>query len=108
MGSFQSVYNVLHHTDLFAYLGVIFGGFNLERAGKPELIDDMPALNEKLRVVFCSNGEQEPACESNRAYMKMLGEKGLDNIFYSCPGYHELTVCRNSLVRFLPLLFREV
>jgi len=107
MGSFQSVYIVLHHLDLFAYLGVIIGGFNLDRAGLPELATKLPWLNDQLRVVFCSNGEQEPSCEANRAYMAKMAQGGLKNIFYSCPGYHELTVCRNSLVRFLPLLFQE-
>jgi len=72
------------------------------------LEDDLPGLHEKLPVIFCSNGEQEPACESNRLYMARMAQKGLVNTFYSCPGYHELTVCRNSLVRFLPMLFGEV
>ena len=59
------------------------------------------------KVFFASNGEQEAGCENTRAKIKELKEKGLEGaVFYSCEGYHELTVCRNSLREFLPLLFK--
>ena len=108
MGSFQAQKIGLSHLDRFAYIGVIIGGVNKARLGyAAKAFDDLPKLNSQLKVFFASNGEQEPNCEDNRAQMKELYEGGLKNaVFYSCPGYHELTVCRNSLRDFLPMLFK--
>ena len=108
MGSFQSQQIVFNNLDKFAYLGVIIGGINPDREGFPKgALDDIPALNKELKVFFASNGEQEAGCENTRAKIKELKEKGLEGaVFYSCEGYHELTVCRNSLREFLPLLFK--
>ena len=108
MGSFQAQKIGLTHLDRFASIGVIIGGVNQARLGyAAKAFEDLTKLNSQLKVFFASNGEQEPNCESNREQMKALYEGGLTNsVFYSCPGYHELTVCRNSLREFLPMLFK--
>jgi len=107
MGAAQAQLIAFENIDKFAYAGLIIGRFSPDRLGKgAALLEDIPALNKKLRLLFASNGEQEPGCEENRAAIEDLKAKGLDGaVFYSCPGYHELTVCRNSLREFLPRLF---
>ena len=103
MGSFQAQQIVFEHPELFSYLGVIIGGVNRDKFRQHE---DVVKLNSQLKVFFASNGEQEPGCEATRETMAALKSEGLlGAVFYSCPGYHELTVCRNSLRKLLPLLF---
>jgi enterochelin esterase-like enzyme len=109
MGSVQAQRIVHENPDMFAYAGVIIGGFTPWNGGPafPALTGDVPALNKKLKVFFAANGEEEPQCEAARAAIAELKAKGLEGaVFYFCPGYHELTVCRNSLREFLPLLFK--
>ena len=39
--------------------------------------------------------------------LRKLKADGLEHaVYYSCPGYHELTDCRKSLRQMLPLLFK--
>lgn len=108
MGGFQAQVAGLLNMDTFAWLGAIIARFADTRDARvAEVLKDPKAMNEKLKLFFFSNGEQEDSCEENRAMMNDLREKGLTNgMFYSCPGYHELTVCRNSIREMLPLLFK--
>ena len=51
--------------------------------------------------------DQESQAGETRATMEQLKADGLEHaVYYSCPGYHELTVCRKSLRQMLPLLFK--
>ncbi len=107
MGSSQSQRIVYHNPELFAYLGVIIGGFGQRWLGDDQkYLEDYDFLKKNLKLLFSSNGEQEDFCEASRAQIRKLQENGVPAVFYSTPGYHELTVCRKSLREFLPRLFR--
>lgn len=107
MGSFQAQQIVLGNLDRFAYLGAIITWLDPVRQGAASaVLDDIPTLNEKLRVFFASNGDQEPQAPETRARIAALTAAGYRNArYFEFPGYHELTVCRESLRMFLPLLF---
>ena len=108
MGSAQSQSVVLNHLDKFAYLGVIIGGIGTAPIGvQADALKDPKALGEKLKVFYACNGDQEPGCMPSHEAMEKMVEEGLTcgrhDIF---KGYHELTVCREGLRAFLPLLFK--
>ena len=108
MGSFQAQQIGLKHLDQFAYIGAIITWLSRERLGDTaQVLDDLPALSEKLKVFFASNGDQENQAAATRAAMEEMIAKGLKGgVYRDYPGYHELTVCRYSLRDFLPLLFK--
>ena len=108
MGSFQAQQIALGNLDKFAYLGAIITWLDPVRQGDAAaVLDDIPTLNEKLRVFFASNGDQEPQAPASRARIEALTAAGYQHAVYcEYPGYHELTVCRESLRTFLPMLFR--
>ncbi len=108
MGSFQAQRIVLGHLDRFAWLGAIITWLDPSRQGDAAaVLDDIPLLNEKLKVFFASNGDHEAQAPQTREAIRALSEKGYKNaVYYEYPGYHELTVCRYSLRAFLPYLFR--
>jgi len=108
MGSGQSQSIVLNHLDKFAYLGVIIGGIGNAPVGvQADILNDPKELNKHLKVFYASNGNHEPGCASSHEAMEKMVAEGLTcgrhDIF---EGYHELTVCRESLRAFLPLLFK--
>ena len=107
MGSFQAQQIVLGNLDKFAYLGAIITWLDSQRQGEAgKVLEDIPTLNEKLKVFFASNGSHEPQAPASRARIEALTEAGYKHAVYcEYPGYHELTVCRESLRSFLPMLF---
>ena len=109
MGAMQSNATVMKHLDKFASVGIFSGGFNYKGDGYDltELFSDPEAFRETFRLLFVSAGEQEqPMCDEKRAELSALREKGIPNVFYSCPGYHEWDVWRRSVREFCRLLFR--
>ncbi len=108
MGSFQAQQIVLSNLDKFAYLGAIITWLDPMRQGEAAgVLQDIALLNEKLKVFFASNGDQEPQAPDTRARIEALQNAGYRNaVYFECPGYHELTVCRESLRAFLPMLFQ--
>jgi len=108
MGSAQSQHIVYHHPELFSYLGIIIGGFGTRWLGEDQkFVEDPEFLKRNLKLLFSSNGEQEDWCEASRAQIEKLQQAGMSQaVFYSTPGYHDLTVCRKSIREFLPRLFR--
>jgi len=110
MGSSQAQQIAYEYPELFAYCGVIIGWFIPATAQGEKyapLFEDIEAMNAKYKVFFGSNGEQEDFYPGASAAFKDLIARGMTNAFYySCPGFHELTVCRKSLRVFLPMLFK--
>ena len=110
MGSGQAQEIALEHPELFAYCGVIIGWFAPMRPSAAKylpLYEDVEEMDRKYKVFFASNGEQEDFYPAASAAFRGLAERGMKHMtYYSCPGYHELTVCRKSLHVFLPMLFK--
>jgi len=107
MGSAQSQHIAYAHPDLFAYLGVIIGGFGTRWLREDQKFVDDVEFMKQFKLLFSSNGEQEDFCEASRAQIRQLNDAGMSQaVFFSTPGYHDLTTCRKSIREMLPLLFR--
>lgn len=109
MGGIQSNITVMKNLDLFANLGIFSGGFSYEghSYNLTELFNNPEEYNRKFKLLFVSAGEQEqPMCDEKRQQLHELNQKGIKNVFYSCPGYHEWDVWRNACREFIKLLFK--
>ena len=110
MGGFQANATVMSNLDKFASLGIFSGGFSYKGKGYDltELFNNPEEYNKKFKLLFVAAGEQEqPMCDELRQELGKLNQKGIRNVFYSCPGYHEWDVWRRSCREFLKLLFRS-
>jgi len=109
MGGIQANVTVMKYPETFASLGIFSGGFVYRGEGYDltALFGDPKKYNETFRLLFVSAGQQEqPMCAELEAELKALCEKGIRNVFYSCPGYHEWDVWRYAAREFLQLLFK--
>lgn len=109
LGSTQAFSIAMHHTDLFASLGVFSGGLPISRPeyDYTDFFRDAEKINRAFRVFFVSCGEQEPMCEPTMKKMAELKEAGAHVTAYHHPGYHCWDTWRYSLKNFLPLLFTK-
>lgn len=109
MGSAQAQDALYSHMDLFAYCGVLIGSFFKARFGVDHraLFEDMPAFAARVKLLFITNGSREPAVADNIEAVRELRAQGVNAVYRSYPGYHEIGVCRKSLRDLLPLLFRD-
>lgn len=108
MGGFQTQRTVLRHLDMFSSMGMFSAIFITDdgRDNYMDVLSDTEKVNNKLKLLFVSSGEQEPMCEQNQKTLEDLRQKGLRSVFYSTPGYHEWQVWRFSARAFLQRLFR--
>ena len=109
MGGMQSNVTVMKHLDAFANAGIFSGGFTYKGDGfdLTELFNNPEEYDKTFRLLFVSAGEQEqPMCDNLRQELAELNKKGIKNVFYSCPGYHEWDVWRYSAREFIKLLFK--
>ncbi len=109
MGAMQSNVTVMKNPDVFANVGIFSGGFNYKGDGYDltDVFEDVEKYRARFDLLFVSAGEDEqPMCGTLRKTLGELNEKGFQNVFYSCPGFHEWDVWRYAAREFLKLLFR--
>ncbi|HEX2947379.1 MAG TPA: alpha/beta hydrolase-fold protein [Clostridia bacterium] len=110
MGGIQANITMMKHLNVFAGVGILSGGFTRKGPGfdLTGLFENPEECNEAFRLLFVSSGQQEqPMCDKLDAELKELREKGIHNVFYSCPGYHEWSVWRYAARELLQLLFKD-
>ena len=108
MGAIQSQMAVFDHTDVFSALGVLSGTFLIKSVIRDYswLTDDIDEFNRRIKYLFLSVGEYEPAIFQRTDVVKELAERGANAEYYICPeGYHEWHVWRHGIYRFLQKLF---
>lgn len=106
MGGGQSQRVVFANPDLFANLGVFSMWYMFDEATLARM-EDPAAFNADFDLLFYGAGEQEsPMCEGNREMLHELREKGINNVYYTAPGYHDWTVWRYCAREFLSRLFK--
>jgi enterochelin esterase-like enzyme len=100
--------------DVFATIGMFSTG-NFMRAAKPmdAIMDVAPTFvangaetNKKFKLVFISVGTEDPRFASMEAITGQLKEKNIKFIYKTYSGQHEWKVWRNSMIDFVPMLFR--
>ncbi len=110
MGGMQANVSAMKHLDVFANMGIFSGGFTKKGDGfdLTALFEDSQKCNETFRLLFVSAGQQEqPMCGRVEAELAELRQKGVRNVFHSCPGYHEWDVWRYAAREMLKLLFAD-
>lgn len=108
MGGMQANITAMKHLDVFANMGIFSGGFTRKGEGfdLTALFEDPRKCNEAFRLLFVSAGRQEqPMCGKVETELEELRGRGVRNVFYSCPGYHEWDVWRRSAKEMLQMLF---
>lgn len=108
MGGMQSNVTIMKNLDLFANVGIFSGGFTVKGKGfdLTDLFENPEKCNETFKLLFVSIGQQEHGYVQLEERMNELRRKGVKNVFYSCPGYHEWDVWRYSAREFLKLVFK--
>ena len=99
----------MKNLHIFANLGIFSGGFSYKATDydQTELFNNPDEYNKQFKLLFVAAGEQEqPMCDGLSRELDELRQKGIRNVFYSCPGYHEWDVWRNACREFIKLLFR--
>ena len=72
----------------------------------PNFLANAQATNKNYKLVFFSVGQQDPRLPSTDAVTAQLREQKINFVYKTYPGAHEWKVWRNSLIDFVPLLFR--
>jgi enterochelin esterase-like enzyme len=111
MGGGQAFTIGLRNLDRFAWVGEFSSGlvsdvdFRIEKY-LPRLIENVPALNQRLRLLFLSCGSEDPRDPGHLDLVDALNRYKIHHEWYSTPGAHEWKVWRHSLREFLPRLFQ--
>jgi enterochelin esterase family protein len=111
MGGGQAFTIGLRNLDRFAWVGefssglVSDGDFRIEKY-MPALIEDVPNVNKRLRLLFLSCGSEDPRYPGQLNLTDALTRYKIRHEWYSTPGVHEWKVWRHSLHEFLPRLFQ--
>jgi enterochelin esterase-like enzyme len=111
MGGGQAFTIGLRNLDRFAWVGEFSSGlvsdadFRIEKY-MPALIEDVPSVNKRLRLLFLSCGSEDPRYPGQLDLMDTLIRYKIRHEWYSTPGAHEWKVWRHSLREFLPRLFQ--
>jgi enterochelin esterase-like enzyme len=112
MGGGQAFTIGLQHLDQFAWVGEFSSGlvsdanFRIEKY-LPGLIENVPDLNQRLRLLFLSCGSEDPRYPGQLDLADALTRYEIRHEWYSTPGAHEWKVWRHSLREFLPRLFQS-
>lgn len=102
MGGMQTRGITLANLDKFSHIGIFSGG-----SMALTNITDMPAFQEKVKMVFVSYGSRENGA-AGKASVEALKQVGVNSVFYESPNTaHEWLTWRRSLYQFAPLLFKN-
>lgn len=114
LGASQVQWMAFHYPELFDYIGV-FGGRILQSVPEqwghydPSSFfrkENAKEFNSQHQLLFYARGREEGA-EIQEKEIEILQERGIRATFFSCEGKLSWNVARNSMLRFLPMLFKE-
>ena len=109
MGGIQSQKIALHHTDLFAWLGIFSGGLVVadDEEDYRYLLYQKEAFEEQMKLLFVSCGKQEAFYEKTLENTEDVKAHGVPVTAYFADGRHDWNFWRRSVVEFLQLVFQE-
>jgi len=108
MGGGQSLSIGLAHLELFAYVAGFSAALrppDFERVLGP-LSEDVPAVNQKLRLLWIGCGKDDSLFSAARDFSAALNERKIRHVFRESEGAHTWIVWRRYLNEIAPLLFR--
>ena len=106
MGGGQSLNFGLGNLGKFAWVG----GFSAAPNTKPptELIPDIDAAKEKIKLLFISCGASDGLISISKRTHDYLQQNKIPHIYFIEPGVHDFKVWKNGLFMFSQLLFKPV
>ncbi len=109
MGGMQAQKIALHHTELFASLGVFSGGFVIEDKEEDyrELLCHADRFREEMDLLFVSSGTEDHFYKRTVANVDKVRAEGVPVKAYFAEGRHDWNFWRRSVVRFLQNVFRR-
>ena len=104
MGGGQSLNFGLAHLDTFAWVG----GFSSAPNTRPpeQLVPDPAAATQQLKLLWLSSGNKDGLIRISQGVHAYLKEKQVPHIWHVDSNAHDPTHWRNSLYRFVQLIFR--
>lgn len=109
MGGMQSQKIALHHTDLFAWLGIFSGGLVVadDEEDYRYLLYQKAAFEEKMKLLFVSCGKQDAFYVKTLENTEDVKAHGVPVVSYFAEGRHDWNFWRRSVVEFLQIIFKE-
>lgn len=106
MGGGQSLNFGLGNLDKFAWIGGFSSAPNTKLPA--ELIPDVRAAKEKLKLLFISCGASDGLISFSKRTHDYLQQNEIPHIYFIEPGVHDFKVWKNGLYMFSQLLFKPV
>ena len=104
MGGSESLLVGLNAPDRFAWIGAFSsGGLGTNLSTMFPGLDEK--INQQLRLLWISCGDQDGLLAANRNLTQWLDSKGVRHTWVQPPGQHSFRVWRRNLAEFAPLLF---
>jgi enterochelin esterase-like enzyme len=110
MGSYHSAQVSCNHPGMFAYTAMLSGSFDdrwYRWVDCRDVIAHDETFRSETRLFFMAVGDDEARIYAQvRANLDYLRANGIAFAYFECPGYHEWTVWRKSIRRFMSMVFR--
>lgn len=113
MGGGQAFIMGLRHLERFAWIGEFSAGllsaadFDVDQH-LPGILADVPAVNQKLRLLWLGCGDADPRYNGYRNLADRLAQRGLKVKAQDSIGGHEWKVWRHQLHDFMKEIFQPV
>lgn len=109
MGGMQAQKIALHHTDLFASLGIFSGGFVIvdREEDYRELLCHADRFREEMDLLFVSSGTQDHFYKRTVANVEEVRRSGVPVTTYFAEGRHDWSFWRRSVLQFLQTVFHR-
>lgn len=106
MGGGQSLNFGLGNLDVFSWVGGFSSAPNTKPA--PELLPDVEAAKNKLKLLFISCGASDGLVAFSKRTHDYFAKNNVPHIYFIEPGVHDFKVWKNGLFMFSQLLFKPV
>ena len=109
MGGGHSISIGLGNLDDFAWIGAFSAAAPTENLDTrfTDLLDDVDAANERLRLLWIACGEDDFLLDENEAFVRWLRKTSVDHSYEVTEGAHTWFVWRKYLATFLTTIFRD-
>jgi len=104
MGGGQSLTIGLNHLDLFSWVAG-FSSAVPSREAIAGVLDNPPATNEKLKLLWVGVGKDDFLLQRNQEFIALLKEKDIHHEWHLTDGTHSWPVWRIYLAELAPKLF---
>lgn len=109
MGGIQAQKIAMHHTDMFASLGIFSGGLVIsdEEEDYTDLLYHADHFHEEMDLLFVACGIQDAFYEQTAANVSEVKGHGIPVMDYFIEGRHDWNLWRRSVVKFMQTVFRK-